>query len=89
MSVRRMQALHLWSRLCEARVAAGILAIIFGVWVIAILAFSRVAADRDPFGSSDPDVVCHTYGEVRQCFPATEGVRRYREERAARPEAAR
>ena len=72
-----------WHRLLEARAALTVVAILLTAYFVVIFFFGRGAANRDPFGSSDPSLVCHTYGEVRQCFPATEGIQRYREKRRA------
>lgn len=91
MNIRKIQARYLWLRLVEARkvVFVGVLMAVGCAGLLFCFA-GRTGSSGDLYwhpAAQDPDTICNTYGESTVCFPATEGVKRYRREQKARREA--
>ena len=94
--MRNLKTSYLWLWLVEARVLILLGALTAAAFVGLILLLSgRSGGDRrsgDLYwhpAAADTDTICNTYGEATVCFPATEGVKKYRREQEARREAER
>lgn len=96
MKIRRFRTSYLWLWLVEVRV----LILLGGLTVVAfvglVLLLWGLSGDERPDGdlywhpaAQDTGTICNTYGEATVCFPAPEGVKKYRREQAARREAER